>query len=248
MKQGYSPILWTKFVNYDKRKTKELPYLHSLLEEYLCKRVKPLVMDSSAGTGPVTLALLESNIAKVIPFEFDKGFYGYLKNELWQRGYPNDVFSVDWRTMNNENTPYFGKYDMIVNHGNSLPTLDLDDVPSCLTNFFRATKEGGKLSVDLRNYGQILKGNFKWSGNLIYCGKDKVSIDLKIRNKQKIDFYYRDLETNETIHIEHHPIFLDEFRCMLEKSGYMIENIFGDYKKDFTLEEVEFFNIVARKS
>ena len=101
--------------------------------------------------------------------------------------------------------------------------------------------------IDERNYPQILKGKFKHSGKILYCGKDKVSIQPIYTSESMVVLEYSHQQRDEKTHLVIYPFKENEMQELLLEAGFKEVDVFGDYQKKFHSEEVEFLTYVATK-
>lgn len=101
--------------------------------------------------------------------------------------------------------------------------------------------------MDERNYQRMFDGTFVHSGELVYCGADKVRCTPLEVGEDLVRMEYLHIQSGEKAYIDMYPFRRGELRSLLEKAGFSDIKTFGDYKEEFKPEEVEFFTYVARK-
>ncbi len=234
--------IWVDAVNFEERRRHEIPFLTGQLPLYR----KPKVFDAALASGATSIGLKLSGFS-VVSNEMDEDFRRVAQREAEKYGVRLDITSYDWR-----NTPgdYRERFDAVLCLGNSLTLLleERDRIKS-LANFRDMMKRRGKLIIDERNYAEhFLKGmgRFKHSGNVVYCGKDKVGIcpvyaspDIAIIEYEHID--------GRKIRFPVYPFKSGEMRSLLGEIGFRNIEAYGDYKRPFNPEEPEFITYVARK-
>jgi SAM-dependent methyltransferase len=114
---------------------------------------------------------------------------------------------------------------------------------------FRAM--GRKLIIDERNYPtQFLADpsgkDYYWSRDIVYCGEeDKVDINPIHISNEMVVVEYHHKPTAERVHMIMYPFKAGEMRGLLEEAGFGCVQMFGDYQKDFCIENTEFFTYVC---
>lgn len=183
-------MYWPDFVNCDKRLKSEGPFLHKILDRY--KRGS--ILDAALGMGCESFFLMQSGF-HVISNEIDKALRTLASKNAGEIGIHLDIRDYDWRSIS---SCYSGPPpDAIILMGNSLALLnDFYEVEAVLNEFYRLLKPGGCLMIDQRNYdyisasrSDILKGDFHYSGNYIYCGTKVRGVPIEITD-DKVTFGY----------------------------------------------------------
>ena len=124
----------------------------------------------------------------------------------------------------------------------------MEDQLSALRNFRQILKPGGKLIVDERNYAHhFLNGNFRFSGDYVFCGKDKVSAKPIHVSDSMVVMGYDHKVSGERVHLVLYPFKKGEMKELIEEAGFRDIQAFGDYKPRFDPKEPEFITYVARK-
>jgi len=232
--------IWPDFVNFEKRRQKEIPFLLSQLEEY----DNPKVFDSCLGSGATSIGLLLEGV-DVVSNETDEDLVKIAKKQAKFLGDKLDIRNYDWRELDFKN-----EFDMVTCLGNSLTYLfRRDEQLRVLRNFRRMLKPGGKLVMDERNYEEFfLKENaeFRYSGEVVYCGKEKVHAHPIHSSLSMVIMEYEHLETREKAHLVFYPFKNGEMASIIAEAGFKKIEKFGDYKQDFDRTQAEFFTYVAK--
>lgn len=170
----------------------------------------------------------------------------YLFEKYWEEGWGNISQKL--------------KFDVVLNLGNNLSELfpytqepgELYDkiYVKSLEKMLNLLESGGKLIIDERNFPEIIKGNFKWSGDYVYCGKDTVDCHpAYVSNNIVIMEYAHKKSPEEKFYIALYPFKKGELKSLLQNAGFIDIKTFGDYKPEgsYNPKEVEFYTYVARK-
>jgi SAM-dependent methyltransferase len=237
--------LWFDLVNPHKRMKKEIPFLLSHINEY----ENPMIYDLSMGATAVTsIGLKLAGLENVLSNSIDPYEIPLAKKEAEERRVILNIQNYDWTDMDSHFDSFF---DVLIFLGNSYTTLLYEkDRIKTISNCYKILKPNGKLIIDSRNYPEhFLKGDFKYSGDYLYCGKDKVSIEPIHISDSIVILKYSHLESFKSGIIPVYPFKEGEIEELLEYAGFKKENIevFGDYKKEFDIKDSEFFTYVARK-
>ncbi len=228
------------FVNFEERRKTEIPFLLDQLQEY----PEPKVLDACLGSGATTIGLKLAGIDDIVSNEIENYLIEKAQTFAARQGISLNVTNYDWREFDKKFNPSF---DAILCLGNSLTYLfKEEDRLKTLTNFRNVLRPGGKLIIDERNYAQILNGNFRHSGKVVYCGIDKVVPRPIYTSPSMVVMEYTHAEKGEKAHLVLYPFKKDEFRSLLVKAGFTNIQTFGDYKSDFTPEETEFITYIAK--
>jgi len=232
--------LWPRYVDLEKRRTTEVPFLLSHLSEY----ASPVIFNAALGSGATTIGFNLAGIDDVVSNELDENYAQVAQEEAQKYGISLNQTAYDWRAIPHE---YDQAFDAAVCLGNSLTCLfKREDQLAALKNFRRILKPNGKLIIDERNYEQILnKTEFKHSGHVVYCGDD-VSVSFVDRSDSMIVVEYKTTDGLKA-HYPVYPFKRGELESLLREAGFREITPFGDYKPDFKPEETEFITYVCRK-
>ncbi|MFH1073233.1 MAG: class I SAM-dependent methyltransferase [Nanoarchaeota archaeon] len=230
------------FVNAEKRWQTEIPFLCSHLAEY----PDPKVFNSCLGSGVTSIGLKKIGIESVVSNDIDEKSIKISREEAKKYEVNLEILSYDWRSLP-ENLQ--GMFDAVLCLGNSLTYLfKREDQLKSLRNFRNILAENGKLIIDERNYaGQILPGNFRHSGNVVYCGTDKIAVHPSYVSESMVIMEYEHKIMRKKVHIVTYPFKRGEMQGLLEEAGFGEIKAYGDYKENFKQEEPEFITYVCRK-
>ncbi len=233
--------LWPDFVCLEKRMMSEIPFLLSHIKDKNAK-----ILDACLGSGATTIGLKIAGIENIVSNEIIEDYILVAQKEAKKYGVSLDIRSRDWRELGEFQ---YEDFDEVLCLGNSLTVLlDENDRKTALSNFKYVLKPSGKLIIDERNYfWHFLNGNFKYSGDVLYCGKDKVSAKPIFISESMVLMEYEHKQTGEKAHMDLYPFKENELRELLIEAGFKDIEIYGDYKKNFKPEEPEFLTYVCTK-
>ncbi|MEK6893004.1 MAG: class I SAM-dependent methyltransferase [Nanoarchaeota archaeon] len=255
------------FVNFDKRRAKETSFLISQLREYQY----PRVFDACLGTGATSLGLtLADPKMEIIANEIDKNLEKVAREEMKEMGIGlNDLLAggfiglehYDWRdgfVYNKFITPgmssisdKYDRYDAVLCLGNALTYLFKKvEQLEVVKNFREALRPGGKLIIDERNYAEHFlaqNAKFKCSGEVVYCGTDKVRPQPIYISPTMIVMEYHHLQNGQKVHLVLYPFKKGELCSLLAEADFREIKILGDYQEHFDPKEPEFITYIARK-
>jgi len=234
--------VWTDFVDFERRSQTEIPFLLEQLAEF----DKPKVLDACLGSGATSIGLKLAGIEDVVSNEIDGDFVRVAEMEARKHGVNLDVREYNWMDFGRE---YRGQFDAVTCTGNSITYLfKRREQLRALRNFKDSLKQGRKLIIDERNYDDhFLNGKYRYSGEIVYCGKDKVDAHPIHISDSMVVMGYHHLETGQKAHLVLYPFKRGELRVLLEEAGFRDIEVFGDYKRDFKPEDSEFITYVCRK-
>jgi SAM-dependent methyltransferase len=237
---------WNAYVDWEKRNKGENGFIAEKLREHSCK----LVYDLALGGGYDSINLLEQGF-KVVMNELDPNFVELTnKNaekklgcrlEPLESGIPNDWLGTynyshdDWREM----CDFENWFDAEILMGNSFSYLmNEEDQRTALANFYNILKYDGILIIDNRNYDyilrekeEILKGNFKYTRKINYCGEDVISYPIVIHPHIAI-FEFLNKKTGENAYMTVYPILEERMKKMLKETGFRKIETYYDYKSE----------------
>lgn len=233
--------LWPDFVNFEKRRKMEIPFLVGQLAEY----GNPKIFDACLGSGATTLGLKLAGIEDVVSNDIDRDLVKVAQNEAEKLGVNLDVTSYDWRDLNEEHMETF---DAVLCLGNSLTYLfKRKDQLKVLENFRDILRPNGKLIIDERNYVHHFFGdNYQFSGEVVYCGKEKVLAHPVHVSNDMVVMEYEHRDTGEKAHLILYPFKQNELRELLKQAGFRNITAFGDYRQNFKSGDPEFITYVCR--
>lgn len=266
---GMSAEDWSAFVNPEKRMCKEVPFI---LKQFSCRGMSKLFrspqkltfLDSCGGIGATAEGLLlEQRVQKVFINEVDTETFnseGQKRDLLSRFSSKCERLTCDWRHLakmhfitgkDEEGLLVANGLDGITCLGNAFTYLfKREDQIQSLRSFHSLLREEGTLILDERNYHHhFLKpgAQFKCSGNVVYCGVDKVRPYPCYISPSMVIMEYERLHDSVRSHLVLYPFVEGELRSLLEIAGFRDIKTFGDYRERFDPQEPEFLTYVARK-
>jgi SAM-dependent methyltransferase len=145
----------------------------------------------------------------------------------------------------------FDRYSAVLCLGNSLTYIfKREEQLAAIRNFRKALRPDGKLIIDERNYAEhfLAPGaQFKCTGEVVYCGADKVVPKPIYISPTMVVMEYHHLQSRQKAHLVLYPFKKGELCSLLAQADFREIKIFGDYKEQFDPKEPEFLTYVARK-
>ncbi|MEA3343087.1 MAG: class I SAM-dependent methyltransferase [archaeon] len=233
--------IWPDLVNFKERRKTEILFLLVHLSKY--KHLK--VFDAALGSGATTLGLKLAGIEDIVSNEIDEELVRVAQSEAERYGVALNLISYDWRNL--DDCPE--TVDAVLCLGNSLTYLfKRDDQLKALKNFRDMLRPNGKLIIDVRNYAEhFLKGKYRFSGDVVYCGTDKVLAHPIFISENMVVMEFEHKEKEGKAHHVFYPFKWGEFKSLLEEAGFRDIAVYGDYRKDFKPDEPEFITYVCTK-
>ena len=163
----------------------------------------------------LALGLKLAGIKDVISNEIDEEFVRVALKQAKKYGVNLTITRYDWREIPDE---LANTFDAVVCLGNSLSCLfKREDHLKSLRNFKKILKPGGVLIIDERNYPAILRGEYSYSGKVVYCGTDKVECKPIYVSDTMVVFQYTHRKTGKRAHIVAYPFKEGELLELLKQ-------------------------------
>ena len=225
--------MWGSFVNWDRRLLAEGPFLLERLKGHGCRRV----FDAALGEGGLSIFLLKNGfevVSNELDFEFRKAAIENAKRE----GVGLDVTGYYWQELHRHFRQ--GSFDAVVCEGNSLCCEPSRAGRSkAVGNFHYLLGQEGMLEIDERNFGyildqrkEILEGNFRYSGNFIYCGERIHAIPVKISGRSVV-MQYTDGADGKRGYLNIYPFKNGELVSLIYAAGFSRVESFSDFRPGF---------------
>lgn len=237
---------WPLFVECEKRLRSEGDFLLSNLKKYK----KGLIFDAALGIGCESVFLLRNNF-KVISNEFYPNLIPFALDHAQKNHVNLDIKSYDWRKLEFSVPPE--TFDAIILLGNGICMLrEINVIRDALNQQFNILKHGGCLIIDERNYQyildekeEILKGNFRYSGDYIYCGKLVKGRPIEI-DSTNVCFGYFTSDGELVGTIDTYPFASGELFDLLENVGFTNIKTYSNFKEEKN-PNADFYTYVAFK-
>lgn len=236
---------WAEFVNCPKR----LKTLGQFLNRVLYKYKNGIILDAALGIGCESI-FLKALGYNVISNEIDMTLIEHAMLAAKSQNIHLDVFTFDWRDFDvNFSSDAF---DAVLLLGNSLCLLETkEEIIKSVDNIYKILKPGGLLIVDERNFpyilgnrSDILRGDFRYSGNYMYCGNSIKGIPTSVSSKEIIFSYFRDNIVLGTLKM--YPFIHDELKSILNNAGLKNIKQFSDFQSGY-FETADFFLYISTK-
>lgn len=238
----YIPTLvdrWDELIDWELREQGEQGFFVEILAEAGARRV----LDAASGTGYHSVMLARHGF-DVTAADGSAEMIDRTRANAARHGQRFPVVRTDWRELRDH---VDGRYDAIVCLGSSFPHLFQEsDRRAVLAEFHEALNPGGVLVVDHRNFDSIRRHRYQSSGNYYYCGTG-ASVSVAHIDDRLCRFRY-EFPDRSTHHLEVYPILSAELSGLLGESGFDSVEEFGDFRRDFDRDEVDFVIHVARKA
>ncbi len=238
--------MWGTFVDWDKRLLTEGPFLLEQLRKRGCRRV----FDAALGDGAVSIFLIKNGF-EVVSNELDSEFRKVALENAKREGIRLDVTGHYWQDLHRHFKG--GSVDAVICGGNSLccePSAN--GRKKAVQNFHFVLGPAGMLEIDERNFGyilgqreEIMRGNFRYSGNFVYCGGTVHAMPVKISDREVV-MQYTDEADGKRGRLNIYPFKRGELVSLLRAAGFSSVEPFSDFKPGFA-PNADFFTYVGEK-
>ncbi len=234
--------LWAEFVNSPKRGVKEIPFILAQLSSFK----NPRIFDAALRSGSTSINLKNSGIQRVVSNEIDKQFIKLAKQQAVDEDVSLSITSYDWTSRAILNA---GTFDGVLCLGNSLTYLfELPERQLAIKHFKSLLSENGKLLIDERNYAHHFTGkgeHFKFSGEFVYCGSDKISVRPYEITPDYVIIEYARKHNHLKGYLMLYPFKEGEMHALLKEAGFNHIEVFGNYQPKFRKQDPEFLTYVC---
>lgn len=221
--------MWREFIDWNKRRAGEGNFLVSQFKKHQVKKI----LDASLGDGCDSIYLIQQGY-DVISNEVDKTFLSEALKNAKKENVELTVTALDWRKLDSEFSEE--SFDAVILLGNSLTYLFTEKSRlQTLRQFRKLLRKGGILVIDERNYqyildnrDKILKGEFRYSGEYVYCGETVHGIPVDITDRS-VKFEYTNDRTRSKGYVTMYPFKWGEMEQLLVRSGFQSIEQFSDY-------------------
>jgi glycine/sarcosine N-methyltransferase len=220
--------IWADFVDWPKRKAGEAGFIKRNLAKHGCRSV----YDLCVGGGFDSIELLLTGF-DVTSNEVDDAFLELANRNAEDRGVSLSITRFDWREL-----PPHPEFDSAIMMGNSLIYMpDPVERQKVICNVYGLLNPGGVFIIDRRNFEyilsereEILRGNFRYSREFVYCGEHVNGYPVAIEDKGVL-FEYLDKRTGKKYNIMQYPVMEEEMNVLLRQAGFREVNTYYDYKE-----------------
>lgn len=247
-REEYSQALvdfWDEYIDWDRRRQGEDGFLANTLKASGCRKI----LDASLGTGCDSIYLLQQGF-DVTSNEIDAVFAKKALENAAGKKVQLKVTSYDWREFDEKFERDF--FDAIILQGNSFTHLfKKQNRLRALSAFKNVLQPDGILIIDERNYGnmlsekeKILKGDFRYSGKYVYCGKNVRCTPVEIeQGKVVLKIAHQDGRAGCLCV---YPFKDGELLSLIRQAGFAGVKQYSDFRKGHD-RDADFFQYVAKK-
>ncbi len=229
--------LWLRYVNFEEREKRLIPFIEEVLREHECRKV----LDAAAGIGFEAYALSMDGF-EVIANEYNPELRKVMREFLRKR-VNVEITGFNWKDFDK----HFDKesFDAVLCLGNSLTYLiNEDERKKVVSNFYNILRDGGVLLIDTREYFSNGLPKEKLMGSFYYNDED-FSVLLKSK-KGPYRYVLYDEITGKKYEEEVYPITREELKKLLEEVGFSIVIEYSDLEEGVRKDAV-FYQFVAMK-
>jgi len=229
------------FSNIEERASVESPFI---IEQAKLK-FESYVFDACLGSGSTSIGLKQHGISKIVSNEIDTSLANYSSEQAKQRGISLDITPYDWRELD---AHFKNEFDAVCCLGNSLTYIfNAEEQQKVVNNFASILKPEGYLIIDIRNYTELLRGNFQNNSKGPYRAFDKISLEPIYSSPDMAILRY----AHKAKAIEHdlilYPFKDGEIESLISGSGMVLKKTFGDYKENYDSKTVDYYTFIAQK-
>ena len=196
------------------------------------------ILELAAGTGRIAMPLLVNGF-QYVGIDLSPEFVDRANKKISRFGDLGEIVIGDMRDFD------LGKmFNFIFLLFNSIfHLMNEDDIRSCLTCIHKHLNENGKFLIDMfvpnskflfRDYNKFYPvGEYKDNEGHAIIVKEKNKYDPDTEINSITWYIYRDKRTEPEIYcFDHYMIPPERIQRLLKDTGFIIENIFGDYDKN----------------
>lgn len=231
--------MWDDYVSWDKRKEGEGNFFVNLFKKHNVHTI----LDIACGTGYDSIRLIKEGF-KVTSCDGSKEMIQKARTNAKQKKVTLDIVQCDRRNLINK---FKNKnFDAIICLGNSLTHLFSEkDRQSVMNQIYYLLNKGGILIMDQRNYDYMLDKGYKSKHKYVYCGKD-IDVEIVHKDNSLLNLKYTK-KGNGYFILTLYPIRVGEMVGLIKKSGFEKIESYGDFVKNFDLNDTDFIQHVAKK-
>lgn len=220
------------------------------------RHVSGQVLELMAGTGRVSIPLLEAGVSLVC-VDAAAEMLAVLQKKLEQKGLSATIYQADVRQLNLQEC-----FELAIIPFNSFSELlSKKDQTSTLKSIYNLLREGGRLICTLHNPNVRLKfvdGSLRLEGKyslekqqLLFWGLEKRRLNHCIVERTQFYEIYDQhgyLQSKRLLDMQFCLIYQKEFEEMAQETGYKIVNLYGDYSySEFNSDTSPFMIFILEK-
>jgi glycine/sarcosine N-methyltransferase len=221
---------YDRFVNWEQRLAREMPFLHRLFSEHGARRV----LDVACGTGHHAIALAERGY-EVVGTDISAGMVGRARQNAESAGVTATFHQVGFGHLREAVKE---PIDALLCLGNSLPSLlSQEALGAALVDMAQVLVPGGLIVIQDLNYDRIWPRRERFMPLVAHRQGEEEWLFLRV-----LDFHEQTLTFNMIIFrkqsqkwqydvssTELRPIFKDELDKRLLHAGFAAKQFYGDY-------------------
>jgi SAM-dependent methyltransferase len=237
---------WPEFVDCEERLRLEEPFLETLLGRF----ANPSILDAAMGIGCEVTWLTKAGY-NVIGNEVEADLLLVARTRAKKSHVDISTISCDWRNL----TDVFGDrcFDVVLLLGNSFCLLlDPSDRERAARHLYNICRSGGMLVIDERNFPYILgskegilKGHFRYSRRVVYCGSEIDARPIEI-GQDKVRFGYFD-GASIVGTLDMFPFPLGHLKEIFLRAGFGSVEVFSDFAHGYD-PSADFYTYVFRRA
>lgn len=230
--------MWSRFAPFSGRHATEGNWAVDRLRAEGAERV----LDAASGTGFHTVEFARHGFA-VTAVDGAQTMVEATTKACSQHDVEADIRHASWAELPEAVGSGFDGVSLL---GNSLAhTRNGSERRQVLGNIRRVLRPGGVLLVDARGYDAILDHQRPFSGTKVFTGPaGGQPIEI---SETRVVFEYH-VEGTAPVRLEVTPIRLQVLLDDLRAAGFEIAAVYGDFEREFELDDVDFVQVVARAS
>ena len=231
-------LCWARFVDCPMRLRTIGPFLQRVLSDF----PHPTVLDAAMGIGCEAVWMAQQGV-DVTGNEISPVLREVAAKRADEHRVSLRMSSVDWRDLGD------AQHDVVLLLGNSLSMMhDERDRIAAARALRAACAQNGKLVIDERNFRYILTnrldvlaGQFRYSGRVIYCGTEIQGRPIEIA-EDCIRFGYFEGE-DQVGTLDMHPFSPGEMIALFFDAGFAAVEVYSDLERG-SREDADFFTYI----
>ncbi len=230
---------WDELIDWETRAESEEGFFTKILRRHGARKV----LDASCGTGFNSVQLIKDGF-DVTSLDGSPAMLARAFNNAKRENIILRTIYSDWRWITKDIV--HNRYDAVICLGNSFTHLFRDrDRRKVLAEFYSVLKNDGILIIDQRNYDNMLDEGFSSKHRYYYAG-DRVKAAPEHLDEGLARFRY-EFPDGSVYHLNMCPLRKDYTKGLLKDAGFQRITTFGDFRRDFDMNDADFLVHVAEK-
>ncbi|MCG5515024.1 MULTISPECIES: bifunctional 2-polyprenyl-6-hydroxyphenol methylase/3-demethylubiquinol 3-O-methyltransferase UbiG [unclassified Ectothiorhodospira] len=229
---------WDDLVGWEARLAREGAFYNRHLHAHGAKQV----IDIATGTGVNAVSLAQYGF-EVTAVDGSENMLAKAQENAKSYGVSfAEAKAVDWLSL--DESLGTERFDAAVCLGNSFTHLfDHEDRRTALRAIFRILRPGGMLIIDQRNYDAMLDQGYSSKHAFCYTGNnvDVGPVELH-RSLAKFNYVFSD---GARFELNMYPLRQDYLTHLLEDAGFVNVERYGDMRRPYDINEVDFVQQIA---